>query len=66
MTNRSCPYCHQRARLLDSGVTSPFAQAVDYYRCDPCAYVWWQSKTDAKASPVSVTVAPATIPRHTA
>jgi hypothetical protein len=55
MPDPLCPLCAKPGRLLDVAHSNPFKPLVDYYRCDGCPHVWWQSKTDPNAPPVDVT-----------
>ena len=50
MPYQRCPICYQPGRLLDVARSNPFGTSVDYYRCDPCAHVWWLRKFDPKAA----------------
>jgi len=50
-----CPLCKQPGRLLDVGGYGPFAQAVDYYRCDDCWHAWSYNKAAPLTAPVSIT-----------
>ena len=61
MPHRLCPICQQSGRALDVSSNSPFGQAVDYYRCDPCGHVWTHSRADPNAPAVNVTMTPGTI-----
>jgi hypothetical protein len=52
---RLCPLCRQPGRRLEVSSSNPFAQVVDYYRCDPCGHVWWHNKGDPNSPAVNVT-----------
>jgi ribosomal protein S27AE len=59
MPQRPCPLCGQPGRFL-ADVAKDFS-TVDYYRCDPCGFVWWHRKHDPDAPAVAVTKPPAVI-----
>ena len=42
MPARTCPHCNETGRFLDQASRNA---TVNYYRCESCGHIWWDSKT---------------------
>ena len=51
MPHRSCPFCHEPGRLLESVSRDSH---VEYFRCDPCWHVWSHSKFESDGPTIAV------------
>src|SRR5687768_6379002 len=53
MPERPCPDCGKPGRALDVE-----SDAVEYFRCCACGFVWTQDRDDPSAPPTAITMPP--------